>query len=160
MTIHGNFAFFLCFFSMDKFLEEAVFHRLLLFCVSVRRMFICTKGVQTMEALAMLLKEIEIMYNGKEVLTINEQAIYENARIGIVGDNGSGKSTLLKLLAGEILPEKGRVDRRIDFKYFAQIDTVGQHLVEEIDFELLSRFRVPNQMAPFSGGEETKYRLA
>ncbi|MDY4307946.1 ATP-binding cassette domain-containing protein [Enterococcus mundtii] len=113
-----------------------------------------------MEALAMLLKEIEITYNGKEVLTINEQAIYENARIGIVGDNGSGKSTLLKLLAGEILPEKGRVDRRIDFKYFAQIDTVGQHLVEEIDFELLSRFRVPNQMAHFSGGEETKYRLA
>lgn len=160
MTIHGNFAFFLCFFSMDKILEEAVFHRLLLFCVSVRRMFICTKGVQTMEALAMLLKEIEITYNGKEVLTINEQAIYENARIGIVGDNGSGKSTLLKLLAGEILPEKGRVDRRIDFKYFAQIDTVDQHLVEEIDFELLSRFRVPNQMAHFSGGEETKYRLA
>ena len=90
-----------------------------------------------MEALAMLLKEIEITYNGKEVLTINEQAIYENARIGIVGDNGSGKSTLLKLLAGEILPEKGRVDRRIDFKYFAQIDTVSQHLVEEIDLELL-----------------------
>lgn len=113
-----------------------------------------------MEALVMQLKEIEITYDGKEVLTINEQAIYENAQIGIVGDNGSGKSTLLKLLAGEILPEKGRIDRRVDFEYFAQINTLDQHPVEEIDFELLSRFRVPNQVAHFSDGEETKYRLA
>ena len=80
-----------------------------------------------METLAIQLKDIEITYNGKEVLTINEQAIYENARIGIVGDNGSGKSTLLKLLAREVVPEKGEVARQIDFQYFAQIDALNQH---------------------------------
>ncbi|WP_206854919.1 ribosomal protection-like ABC-F family protein [Candidatus Enterococcus mangumiae] len=113
-----------------------------------------------MEALAVKLKDIEISYDGKEILAIKKQAIYENARIGIVGDNGSGKSTLLKLLAGEIDAEKGRVDRRVDFHYFAQIEALEQNPIAEIDFELLSRFQVPDQTAHFSGGEETKYRLA
>jgi ABC transport system ATP-binding/permease protein len=32
-------------------------------------------------------------------------------RVGLVGPNGSGKTTLLKLLAGEILPDKGTIVR-------------------------------------------------
>ena len=34
------------------------------------------------------------------------------ARIGVVGPNGSGKTTLLRVLAGEELPDAGRVERR------------------------------------------------
>ena len=35
--------------------------------------------------------------------------IHEGEAVGLVGGNGSGKSTLLKILAGELLPDEGRV---------------------------------------------------
>ncbi|MDQ3550419.1 MAG: ATP-binding cassette domain-containing protein, partial [Bacteroidota bacterium] len=37
--------------------------------------------------------------------------IHPNERIGLIGYNGTGKSTLLKVLAGEMLPSKGSVER-------------------------------------------------
>ena len=48
--------------------------------------------------LAIKLKNIQQSFGAKEVLNIPELAIYQNDRIGIIGDNGTGKSTLLRLL--------------------------------------------------------------
>src|SRR5918994_7607349 len=36
--------------------------------------------------------------------------VHPGEAIGVVGRNGQGKSTLLKLIAGVLLPDRGRVD--------------------------------------------------
>jgi ABC-2 type transport system ATP-binding protein len=54
--------------------------------------------------------------------------------VGIVGENGAGKSTLLKILAGELRPNRGQIDRRGALGYCPQqvilhdALTVNQHL--------------------------------
>lgn len=40
--------------------------------------------------------------------------IKEDSKIGLVGLNGTGKSTLLKMIAGDVIPERGKVNRRGD----------------------------------------------
>jgi ABC-type multidrug transport system ATPase subunit len=56
------------------------------------------------------------------------------ALVGIVGENGAGKSTLLKILAGELRPDRGRVELDGALGYCPQevvlneTLTVAQHL--------------------------------
>jgi len=45
-------------------------------------------------------------------------------KVAIVGDNGSGKTTLLKLLAGEIVPENGKVTRGASIYLLNQINAM------------------------------------
>src|SRR3982751_1709720 len=47
---------------------------------------------------------------GKKVLFEKlDLAIFENERVGFIGDNGSGESTLFKMLTGEVQPDAGSV---------------------------------------------------
>lgn len=115
-----------------------------------------------MENLALKLTNIRKNLGTKEVVNIQELTVYENNRIGIIGDNGTGKSTLLKIIQGEIVPETGSIQREVSFSYFSQIPK-GTKVIdsERMDWELVSRFKVPkNEINTLSGGEETKYRLA
>lgn len=115
-----------------------------------------------MENLAIKLTNVRKSFGIKEVVNIQELTAYENNRIGIIGDNGTGKSTLLKIIQGEIMPEIGCIQREVFFSYFSQIQKVtNTNDSESIDWELVSRFKVPkNEISTLSGGEETKYRLA
>ncbi|MBO1307932.1 ABC-F type ribosomal protection protein [Enterococcus sp. 669A] len=115
-----------------------------------------------MENLAIKFTDVRKNFGGKDVVNIPELTAYENNRIGIIGDNGSGKSTLLKLIQGEIQPETGSIQREVTFNYFSQIAEAAEVTDSEgIDWELVSRFKVPkNEVSTLSGGEETKYRLA
>lgn len=47
--------------------------------------------------------------------------VHAHQCIGLVGRNGSGKSTLLKILAGELLPDEGRVNLFTSIKLVPQI---------------------------------------
>ena len=47
-------------------------------------------------------KNIDLEYNGRQILNIDNLEIYNYDKIGIVGKNGSGKTTLLKVLLGQI----------------------------------------------------------
>lgn len=76
-----------------------------------------------MEALAIKLKDVEIEFDGKTVLDIPELQIYQNDRIGIIGDNGAGMTTLLRLLTGQLTPApgKGQITRFCELNVFDQL---------------------------------------
>ena len=42
--------------------------------------------------------------------------IGDNDRIGLIGRNGTGKSTLLKIIAGQQIPEEGKIIKSNDFR--------------------------------------------
>ena len=114
-----------------------------------------------MNQLVIELKNIEKSYQNKDILQIEDLKVYENQKIGIVGRNGEGKSTLLKLISGEIKPDTGEINTKIDFQYYRQIESEIQPDFTKIDAEYLSRLNVPaHNVQHFSGGEQTRMRLA
>ena len=56
------------------------------------------------------IKDLSLSFREKVVLNGIDWLIAEGSRIGLVGDNGVGKTTFLRLLAGEIVPDEGRVE--------------------------------------------------
>lgn len=60
------------------------------------------------------LEGICVRLGGKTIISHLDLELSRQSRIGILGKNGIGKSTLLKLLAGEIKPDKGRLEMLAD----------------------------------------------
>ncbi|MBP5314056.1 MAG: ABC-F family ATP-binding cassette domain-containing protein [Eggerthellaceae bacterium] len=56
-------------------------------------------------------EKISLEFPTKKVFDKVSVGLSDGCRIGIVGQNGDGKSTLLRLLAGDLLPDEGRVIR-------------------------------------------------
>ncbi|HWO95458.1 MAG TPA: ABC-F type ribosomal protection protein [Bacillus sp. (in: firmicutes)] len=111
-----------------------------------------------MEKVCLELKNIELSLLDQLVLDIPRLAVHQFDRIGIVGKNGVGKSTLLKLMDGQIRPDKGQVNRFIDFAYF---DQLAAPVEREIDYELVGNLSIPQtEMENLSGGEQTRLKLA
>ena len=80
-------------------------------------------------------------YGDREILNIENLKINEKEKIGIVGQNGTGKTTFLDLVAGEILPDSGKLKVSQEISYIRQFE----ELPEEEQF--------------LSGGEKTKKKL-
>ena len=121
-------------------------------------------------------------YGETRVLQAIDLTLLPGERIGLLGLNGAGKSTLIKLIAGEIEPMEGKIERARDLRigYFAQ------HQLEQLDREAspllhLQRIdgrasekelrsylggfnfqgdRVLEPVGPFSGGEKARLVLA
>ena len=79
------------------------------------------------------LEGIVFQYKAREAPVLNgiDLVMHMGDRVGIMGLNGSGKSTLVRLLAGSVLPTKGKVSThsRLKFGYYAQ------HSIEELHEE-------------------------
>ncbi len=128
------------------------------------------------------LKEAELGYDSKTVLSHVEWRLFYGDKIGLLGPNGAGKSTLVKTLAGTLAQKKGgRYEGQgLKIGYFAQ------HQIEQLrtDESALMHFkrldpttreqefrnflggfdfrgnRVEEPVGPFSGGEKARLALA
>jgi ATP-binding cassette subfamily F protein uup len=56
-------------------------------------------------------EQVSVSRGGRPVLRDLELTLVAGERIGVLGKNGVGKTTLLALLAGELVPDRGRVLR-------------------------------------------------
>lgn len=130
----------------------------------------------------MRIDNVSAGYDGISILQQINHTLLPGERIGLLGLNGAGKSTLIKLIAGELLPQKGVIEKAKDLKvgYFAQ------HQLEQLDKEaspLLHLQRIDEKatektmrsflggfnfqsdkvlapVGPFSGGEKARLVLA
>lgn len=57
------------------------------------------------------LKKIAYSYGERQVFTNVSLKCSDNERLCILGENGTGKSTLLKIIAGQIQPESGGIEK-------------------------------------------------
>lgn len=130
----------------------------------------------------MRIDNVSAGYAGKTILQQIKYTLLPGERIGLLGLNGAGKSTLIKLIAGEIQPLMGVIEKAKDLKvgYFAQ------HQLEQLDRDaspLLHLQRIDTKaseksmrsflggfnfqgdkvlepVGPFSGGEKARLVLA
>lgn len=65
---------------------------------------------------------VDFSFPGNPILKDFDLLVQNTDRIGIVGDNGKGKSTLLNLIAGDLVPDAGKIDigETIRIGYFSQ----------------------------------------
>lgn len=86
------------------------------------------------------INNLDFSYPNTPILTDFSYILKKGEKCGVVGKNGTGKTTLLKLIAGELLPDAGKISPglTIQFGYFSQdglnvkgnmrvIDLVKQH---------------------------------
>ncbi len=58
------------------------------------------------------LRHISLAFGGLPLFDEISLSISQGERIGLLGRNGTGKSTLLKVIAGELPPDTGQIDRQ------------------------------------------------
>lgn len=58
------------------------------------------------------LRNVLLDFGGQPLLDGVDLSLEPGERVCLIGRNGTGKSTLLKLIAGEIVPDAGNIDRR------------------------------------------------
>ncbi|WP_396610756.1 ribosome biogenesis/translation initiation ATPase RLI [Haloferax sp. S1W] len=66
--------------------------------------------------------------DGEFSLDVDSGTIYNGEVLGIVGPNGIGKSTLAKLFTGDLTPDEGDLDFKLDISYKPQYIEIDQHM--------------------------------
>ncbi|MFT5516353.1 MAG: ATP-binding cassette subfamily F protein uup [Rhodothermales bacterium] len=124
-------------------------------------------------------------YDGRTLVREYSRILTKDDRIGIIGANGSGKTTLLEMIAGNVMPDSGRIEvgDTVKIGYFDQegyplddtkrvIDTVTD-IAESVRTadgtfisasQMLERFLFPpavqyTPVAKLSGGERRRLHL-
>ncbi|MGW2090665.1 ABC-F family ATP-binding cassette domain-containing protein [Promicromonospora sukumoe] len=69
---------------------------------------------------SLALHDVTYVAGGRRILDGVSLRVGPGRRTGIIGENGTGKSTALRLLAGDLHPHGGRVERPADVGYLAQ----------------------------------------
>ena len=119
-----------------------------------------------LEEMVLRVDGVSFAYEGHRVFERVNLQLSPGESIGILGENGSGKTTLLRLMAGTLVPDKGRIAlygkdigsyRRLEIA--KRISVVGQGTEPMFDFKveevvLMGR----NPYIPLFGGEAKEDR--
>jgi ATP-binding cassette subfamily F protein uup len=129
--------------------------------------------------------DVSKSYDGVPVVTDVSLRVMRGDRIGVIGPNGAGKTTLLRMLAGDLEPDRGRIERgtNVQVAYFDQqreqldpertvVDTVGdgndtvtvagvaRHVYGYLEDFLFPPERARSPVKSLSGGERNRLLLA
>lgn len=105
-------------------------------------------------------KNIYLEYNGKEILNIEELIVYEEERIGLVGNNGSGKTSLLNILSEKLKPSGCQVVNNGNVFLIPQV--LPKQNIDINKFDYWTSIWQINYKSyhHMSGGEQTRYRIS
>ncbi|MFO0917630.1 MAG: ATP-binding cassette domain-containing protein [Planctomycetaceae bacterium] len=70
------------------------------------------------------LRDVYFSFGGRPLIEQATLEIERGERVSLVGRNGAGKSTLMRLMAGELTPDSGTIDRPPGLKIARQIQEV------------------------------------
>jgi len=131
-------------------------------------------------SLPLLVKDLQVGYEGNEILSGVNFSIQKGQRIALIGQNGVGKTTLIKTIMGEIEPTNGliRLDNNAKIGYYSQefeSFEMGEGVFETIlkttqategqvraflaKF-MFTRDAFKQQVGTLSGGEKTRLAIA
>ena len=79
--------------------------------------------------------DLEIRVGARVLMADVSFRVSNGDKVGLVGRNGAGKTTLTKVLAGDLLPADGKVERSGELGYLPQDPRTG-------DPEMLARTRI------------------
>ncbi len=105
--------------------------------------------------ITLLINNISMEYGNKQLFSIKKETIYDDDKIGIVGENGTGKTTLLEILAKKIKPLEGVVTCYDKISYIPQLYSLDS---QEIEGAQMDYWKVPKSVN--SGGEITRQKIA
>lgn len=111
------------------------------------------------------LNQVRFEYGHTPILDSITFNIGPGDRIGLIGPNGAGKSTLLKLVAGELQPSDGEIDRTSDIVGFMPQELIQwreltvQQCVEELT-GVAGAYRALDEASQNLAEEDTAYNQA
>jgi ATPase subunit of ABC transporter with duplicated ATPase domains len=106
--------------------------------IELKRLAVARLGKQVIE-----LKDVDIAYGDKAILSDVTWAVGPGDRVGILGANGTGKSSLLRVMCARQRPTSGfvKIGKTVHFGIMSQqLDGLSAHNDERLE-ELLGSFR-------------------
>lgn len=97
-------------------------------------------GIKSQTRAILRMTDCHFTYPGSAKPSLNGVScqLSMSSRVAVIGPNGAGKSTLIKVLTGEVVPQKGAVEKHPNLR----IGYIKQHALEHVEMHL---DKTPNQ---------------
>ena len=92
------------------------------------------------------LRQLSIAFGGPSLLDNISLQVEKGERICLLGRNGAGKSTLLKLIAGELPPDSGSIDRQQGLRVAKLDQEMPRDLPDTVYEAIASGFGLPGEL--------------